>query len=929
MPKRKQRKLSRKAVPRQRSEERLLIEEVSAVNAASEKAWHKMTASDVLAVFDSSSEGISQGESVARLKEHGPNEIREAPRATAAELFIAQFRSLLVVILIIALLIAAVLGEVFDAVVIFAIVILNALLGFSQEWKAEKALDALKKLAAPKAKVIRGGAAAIVNATELVPGDIVLLSEGDRVPADCRLVEQLNLKCDESVLTGESTPVTKSEKTLKKEAIVAERQNMIFAGTTAVYGHCKAVVTGTGMDTEFGKIAAGLAAEEEPTPLQIKLNTLGKQLGEIVLVIAGIIFIAGFLAGVPAIAMFLTAVALAVAAIPEGLPAVVTISLAQGVHKMAAKNAIVRRLASVETLGAATYICSDKTGTMTLNEMTVRKLYVDGKTLDVTGEGYNGRGKFYFEGKEVDITKLDDAKLLLASGLLCNDSLTDAGIIGDPTEAALVVSAKKAGFEDLRRQYQRTDELPFDSKRKMMSVSVTVGKKNVMYTKGALEAVLAKCTHIIRNGQIQRLTSDDRDRIIAINRQFAQGALRVLAFAVKKNVKEARLAEEGLTFIGMQGMSDLPRPEVKDAIRKCRLAGINVVMITGDHRDTAVAIAKELGLVDSEEGVLTGEQLDRIGEAQFDGVVEKVRVYARVSPDHKVRITEALKKKGHIVAMTGDGINDAPALKKADIGIAMGVTGTDVTREAADLILTDDNFATIVSAVEEGRNIFTNISKFIRYLLSANMGEVLAIFAAMMLSLFFQNAALLLLLPVQILWMNLVTDGLPAVALSAEPAEPGVMARKPKDPHEPIMGRKNFAYIFGVAVLMAIGSVGLFFLKSGQIAVAQTVAFTALVFFQMAIAYSVRSEKPVWKANVLGNKKLMLAVASSIALQLIIIYVAALNPAFKTAPLDALLLVEIVAATLVLFAILEAAKLVSAYKKQKGKMKVTTEGFSE
>lgn len=911
---------------REKAEARQIEKEVSAVNAAAGKKWHLLTKEDAFSVFDSSAAGISQGEALARLREKGPNVIEEAGRVSAFSLLLDQFRSLLVIILIIATFISAALGEILDAGIILIIVILNAFLGFTQEWKAERSLEALKRLAAPRAKVIRDGMVSVISSTELVPGDVILLEEGDRVPADCRIVEQLNLKIDESALTGESTPVAKSERVLKADAPVAERQNMAFSGTTVVYGHCKALVVATGMETEFGRIAKSLATEEEPTPMQIKMNALGKELGKITLAVAAIIFIAGYLAGAGPVLMFLTAVSLAVAAIPEGLPAIVTISLARGVQKMAARNAIVRRLAAVESLGAATVICSDKTGTMTKNEMTVRRLYVDGKDIEVTGEGYSGRGKFYWEGKEIDATRLDDVKLLLGAGMLCNDAMADGGIVGDPTEAALIVSAKKAGIPDLRKEYPRLEEIPFDSRRKMMSVSVSIGSRKVTYSKGALEAVLEKCTHVLRGGKVQKLTSEDRENILAINRAYASKALRVLAFAVKKTAKDVKLTESGLTFIGLQGMSDPPRPETKDAIARCRLAGIKVVMITGDHRDTAVAIAKELGMLSEDPGaVATGQDLDRMSDDQLESSAEKIEVYARVTPEHKVRIAEALKKRGHIVAMTGDGINDAPALKKADIGVAMGISGTDVAREASDIILTDDNFSTIVAAVEEGRGIFDNVLKFIRYLLSCNMGEVLAIFAAMMASLALQNAAFLLLIPAQILWMNLVTDGLPALALGAEPHERGIMARKPRDPAEPILGRKNLLYILGVAVMMAFGAVGLFFLNAGT--AAQTVAFTSLVFYQMAVAYSARSNDPLWKVGWTTNGKLLLAIASSIVLQLLIIFLPPLNPAFKTVPLSGMQWLEIVATSLAIFAVLETAKVLGRRRAEKPKLRVDVEGF--
>ena len=894
--------------------------------------FYNKSAESVLQELGSQTNGLTAIDAAERLARYGANEIVEKVRRPAWVMFLLQFRSILILILLVATVIAALLGEFVDAAVIFAIVILNALLSFRHEWKAEHALHALKQLAAPKAEVIRDGLASITPVSEIVPGDIISLKVGDKVPADCRIIKHMNLKTDEAVLTGESTPVSKVVNALKGARHIADQINMVFAGTTVVYGHGHAVVTATGMITEFGRIARALQMPEEPTPLQRKLDTLGKQLGALVVIAAFLIFGAGFGIGVQPLEMFLVAIALAVAAVPEALPAVATVTLAGGVMTMAKHNAIVRRLGSVETLGSTTVICSDKTGTMTANEMTVRKLYVPKRIIDISGEGYGSEGKFTEDGKPVDVKLNQDLKLLISAGEMCNDAALNEQAIGDPTEVALLVVARKAGFEDLRTAYPRIAEKPFDSKRKMMSVVCQVGRKRIAYSKGAVESVLAQCTHMIRDGKQRRITEEDSRRILNVNSYFAKHALRVLAFAVK-NMKNSRQIESGLTFVGLQGMIDPPRAEVKEAVDKCKAAGIKVVMITGDHRDTALAVAKELNLISNEhdaDEVLTGAELDEINDDEFAQRVTNIKVYARVSPEHKVRILKAWRDRGEIVAMTGDGVNDAPALKQADIGIAMGMTGTDVTREAADMILTDDNFATIVKAVEHGRSIFDNISKAIRYLLSCNLGEVFAVFVAMMVAFIWFKEALLIMLPVQILWMNIVSDSLPALALGVEKPEKDIMKRPPRNPQEQILTRSTLGWMTFVGILMTIGAVGAFFWELGytELAAAQTLAFTLLILFQKAVAISARSERFIHKIGFLTNPHLLAAIAVTFVLQVAIVELPVFNPIFKTNPMPLEMWAFAIALTVTFFVLLEIAKLVWQRASAR-KLRVRAEGWQD
>ncbi len=860
--------------------------------------WHRLEINEVYTKLSTSEQGLNDKEAEKRLQQYGYNELKEKKKVTSLQLFINQFKNFLIFILIIAMLVSLFLGEIIDAVAIGTILMLNAFFGFYQERKAEHALEALKKIAAPKAKVVRAGQTKFLPARELVPGDIILLEVGDKVPADARIVEELNFKIDESVLTGESIAVKKTAVKVSKDAI-PDRKNIAFSGTTVVYGHCKAVVIATAMETEFGKIAKVLQEAEEMTPLQKRLESLGKQLGIVILAITAIVFLAGYFHGIKPEVMFLVAVTLAVAAIPEGLPAVVTITLSIGLLRMAKKNAIIRKLSAAEALGSTTVICTDKTGTLTVNQMTVRKLYIGENVIEITGEGYETTGRFVLGGKDV---MNDDIKTLLKIGNLCNNAALDKESVGDPTEIALLVSARKAGFSDLRKKYRKLDEIPFESERKMMSVLYeNDGKEGkAMYAKGAVEEILKRCEFVYKNGKKERLTVKDRKEIMEINSKFALSSLRVLAFAMKGLGK---FEENDLTFVGLQGMIDPPRPEVKEAIKKCKDAGIKVVMITGDHKDTAVTIAREIGIHDKGK-VLIGEELEKISDTEFLAIVDDVNVYARVSPEHKVKITNALKKKGHIVAMTGDGVNDAPALKKADVGIAMGVTGTDVTKESSDMILTDDNFATIVSAVEEGRTIYDNIKKFVIYLLSANMGEIMTIFTAIMLNL------PLPLLPLQILWMNLITDGLPALALGVEVPEPDIMKRKPRDPREKILNRSTLTYVVLVGFIYVIGTLGLFYLELANETKARTMAFTVIIMFEMFHALAIRSYMPIYKIGFFSNKKLIIAIASSVALQAMVIYVPFFNVIFDTVPLSAMDWVKIVLVSSSIFFILEAHKLI-------------------
>jgi len=866
-------------------------------------AWHSQEASEVAAKFDTHPQrGLTAEEAAQRLARYGPNQLREVPRPGFWRMLLDQFNNFLVLILIAASLVSFLLGDYIEAIAILAIVILNAILGVVQESKAEEALAALKKMTAPEAQVIRDGHRQTIPAREVVPGDIVLLESGNYVPADVRLVESVNLQIDEASLTGESVPVRKrAEVVLDREIPLGDRGNSAHMGTLVTYGRGRGVVFATGMHTQIGLIAEMIQSyEEEPTPLQVKLNQLGRWLGVIALSLCGVIFLVGLLRGVQWLEMFLVAVSLAIAAVPEGLPAVVTICLALGMQRMIKRHALLRKLAAVESLGSATIICADKTGTMTQNQMVVVRLWADDSILTVTGEGYHPEGDFRRDGQPVDLEEYPGAKLLLRGALLCNDAYLETSgldtqrtyrLVGDPTEGALVVAAAKAGLwkEEVEEVQPRLAEIPFEAERKRMSTIHPDPKTKgyVAYIKGAPDVVLQLCNRIYIRGREEPLSPKKREDIIQVNASLASQALRLLGVAYRplKELPEEHQAgqvEEDLVFVGLLGMIDPPRPEVREAIALARRAGIRTVMITGDYPNTAMAIAKELELFHKDGGLLTGAGLDRLDEAEFAHRVEEFDIYARVSPQHKVRIVEALKENGHVVAMTGDGANDAPALKRADIGVAMGITGTDVSKETADMVLTDDNYASIVAAVEEGRIIYSNIRKFIFFLLSCNVAEILVIFLAMM------AGWPLPLTAIQLLVLNLITDGAPALALGLEKGDPDIMERPPRPPKEPVINRDM---VWGIAVQsIAKPATTLIAFRLGlhwfpdNLHAAQTMAFATLSFSELLRAYTSRSERfSIFAIGPFSNRYMQWAVATSFAILLAIIYVPFLDPIFDTA----------------------------------------------
>ena len=863
----------------------------------------------------------------SRLSEYGPNQLEERKGRTPFKIFISQFNDFMIWILIAAAFISGVLiREVTDAIVILVILVINSVLGFVQEYRAEQALQALKELASPSALVIRAGREKSIYSKNLVPGDIVKISAGDLVPADCRIAKQVNLQADESILTGESEPVTKTTAIIETQRLpLGDKKNLLFSGTTIVKGRCTAVVTGTGQYTEIGKIASMVQEEEDMTPLQVELKTVSKRIGIICIAISAIVFAAGILKGNSVAQMLLVAVALAVAAIPEGLPAIVTVALALGVQRMAKNNAIVRRLSSVETLGGVSVICTDKTGTLTENKMMVRKIYTGldpvteyddyiekyGKTCG-SSDGDNKKDIFPSPVKPDSGLAL---KLLLNNAVLCNDAYyldkEQCLIAGDPTEAALIELADSYSLDkdNMEDRYKRVMEEPFDSIRKMMTTinkadpDDSSGHDHILFSKGAPEVIMEKCTKIIKDGQIKDMSDSDRDRIIDNNSLLAGKAMRNLAFAFKYlNELPAEdgisKEEKGLVYLGMVGMIDPPRPEVYDAIAKCKKANIKVIMVTGDHKITATAIGTELGLLDLGGRVIDGMEFDSMTEAELEEQIEGIRIFARVSPSNKVDIVDALKKKQHIVAMTGDGINDAPSLKKADIGVAMGIVGTDVSKESSDMILTDDNFATIVKAIRQGRVIYDNLKKFILFLLSCNISEVLIMFVSIVVGdyIFFlitgQRGFLYIpLLPVQILWMNLITDGLPAMALGIDPPEKNIMERKAVKKKEPILSSRRLLQVGWQGLVMTLGALFIYFsapiLFSDQSHISQTMVFTTLVITQLLHTYNFRFEdRGIFRKDIFGNKYLNLAVVVSILLQVAIIYIPWFQDIFETTSLS-------------------------------------------
>ncbi|MFC1768547.1 calcium-translocating P-type ATPase, SERCA-type [Nanoarchaeota archaeon] len=842
------------------------------------KTAHSLESSEVLKQLNSSLEkGLNQHEVDERIIKYGVNEIKEEKPVSPIQIFIRQFKSVVIWILIVATIISAFLKEYVDAIVILVILVLIAILGFVQEYRAERAIAALKKLASLKAKVLRDGQKKQIDAKELVPGDIIFLEVGDKVPADARLLESFNIQTQEAALTGESHPIPKQIKKLAEKLALADKSNMVFSSTIIVSGRAKAIITDTGMNSEIGKIATMIQeVKQELTPLQKKMDQLGKVLGIITLIVAFIVFGAGLLAHKASmLEMLIVAVSLAVAAIPEGLPAVVTISLAIGTKRMLHRNALIRRLPSVETLGSTTVICTDKTGTLTMNEMTVKKIFANNKIFEVSGAGYETKGEFLTDGKRTDTKELD---LILHIGALNNDAeLKEGKIIGDPTEGSLIVSAKKAGMnvEDLHANYPRIDEIGFTSERKMMTTIHKHQKTKVAFVKGAVEVVLNHCEYIDINGKVKKLTPEDKKKILDTNTKFANDALRVLGFAYKIIVNSE--PEKKLIFVGLQGMIDPPRPEVKIALEKCKQAGIRVIMITGDNEVTAKAVAKEIGLSGDS---INGQKLDEIQD--IDKTVEKISIYARVNPEHKIKIVNALRKQDQVVAMTGDGVNDAPALKKADIGVAMGITGTDVSKEASDMILTDDNFSSIVNAVEEGRGVYDNIRKFFSFLISGNIGEVLIIFLAIVFGWDLPLTA------TQILMINLVTDGLPALALSADPFEPNAMSRKPRKLKEPIYrGLRPYLIYYPIAMIIVALSVFVYMSNTGDLLKAQTATFLTIAMFELYQGFACRSTLyPSIKIGLFKNKWLVLAIVSSFLIILGSIYLPFLNKFLDMAPLS-------------------------------------------
>ena len=839
--------------------------------------------------------GLNSKEAQRRLEKYGYNEIKRNKKTSPFKIFFSQFNDLIIWILIGATAISGFMGEKADAVTIFIIVIINAVLGFIQEYKTERSLEALNELSAPTAKVIRDGRVKIIKAREIVVGDIIEIEAGDRIPADCIIANGDSIQSDESILTGESVPV---DKKIYKSSEKKENSYSVYMGCSITHGRGKGRVIAIGMDTEMGKIANMLQSiETTQTPLQHKLENMGKILVLGCIIICAVVTALGILRGEDAYKMFLIGVSLAVAAIPEGLPAIVTVSLAIGVQRMMNNNALVRKLPAVETLGCTNIICSDKTGTLTQNKMTVKKLYINDKYCDVSGDGYDIEGNVTLGSVKLNIRNDKNIRKMAECCAICNNALipgesrksnmqneTGTSYMGDPTEIALLVMASKMGIfkDEIMKKTKVIKENPFDSERKMMSVLCEYDNGRYLFVKGAIESLLNRCTNILINGKEVKLTRELSNEIIKTNNQMAKSALRVISCSYKKfDTMTNSISEDNLTFIGLIGMIDPPRKEARDAIIECKVAGIIPIMITGDHKLTAQAIAEELKMISGDEIILTGDELDKMNDTQFEKIIDKVRVFARVNPSHKYRIVKALKNKNMIVAMTGDGVNDAPAIKEADIGVAMGISGTDVTKEASSMVLLDDNFATIVAAVREGRVIYDNIRKFIRYLLSCNIGEVLTMFVASLLNLPIP------LLPIQILLVNLATDGLPAMALSLEPGEKDIMMKNPRRKDESIFSNGLWPKIIlrgiliGLCTIVSFAMTLVFF--DGNLRLGRTVALCTLVMSQLFHVFECKSERhSVFQVGLLNNIYLVLAVISSTIMLILTIYNPWLQSIFKT-----------------------------------------------
>ena len=883
------------------------------------RAWHALDVDEVALILDvDPARGLDPAEARRRLSEHGPNRIRRTGKDPWYRVLARQFVDVLIFILLVAAAISVAVGEIADAVTIMVIVVLNGILGFVQEWRAQEALAALQSMLSPACTVVRDGEETRIDSTDLVPGDVVVLQIGDRVPADLRLVEALNLKVDESALTGESASVHKDVAAVAEDAPLAVRSSMVWMGTSITNGRARGIVVATGMETQFGRIAAMTqSVGNETTPLQRKLAVLGRQLGAVSVGISILVAVVGMLAGKPALEMFLTGVSLAVAVVPEGLPAVVTITLALGVRAMARRRALLRRLQAAESLGSATVICTDKTGTLTQNQMTVTRIWLPAGPVEVTGSGYDPAGHFEADGERVDYHRRPDLLALLETGLECNHARvrrTDRGWeeIGEPTEAALVVAAYKAWLSP-QEHAETVSEFSFNSARKRMTVIIHGAGATIAHVKGAPEVILARCSRILDGETERELTDEDRAGFTAAYRKMADSGLRTLALARRQLPDEVTLdadeVEADLTLLGVVGIIDPPRPEVHEALAKARRAGIRTYMITGDAPGTALAIARMVGM--EANRALTGPEIDRLDDEALTRALEDPVLFARTAPEHKLRIVRALQARGETVAMTGDGVNDAPALKQADVGVAMGLRGTDVARAAADMVLTDDNFASIVGAVEEGRRQYDNIEKFVRYLLSSNTGEVVAVLFNIM------SNGPLILLPVQILWMNLVTDGMTAVALGMEPGGDDLMERPPRDTRAPILDARAAALILALGSYIGLMTLALFRYRLGdgtsaELLKAQTMAFVGIVIVEKMNVFNFRSlTEPLSRIGFLTNPWLLGAWSITVGLQVCAVYVPFLQNALHTVALGWIDWLLIAAVALPVFVVTEAVKIIS------------------
>lgn len=900
---------------------------------SADTAYYSMTPEQAVKAVGGSADGLTVEEAASRLLRHGLNELKKADRPSAFAIFISQFKQVLMILLLFAIALSLFLREYTEAIGMSVIVLLSATLGFVQEYRAEKAIEALEKLTAPSAIVLRRSdkgkngrneTEMKIPSKEVVPGDIILLEAGDIVPADARIISAESLKIDESSLTGESVASEKNSIAIKQHIQISDQKNMIFAGTIVTYGKGIAVVVETAMKTEIGKIAESISkTEESSTPLQVKFDKMTKQIGMVITVLIVVVFILGLMKKEASITdLLIFSLSLAVAAVPSALPAIVTIGLSIGAKILAQKNMLVRNLSAAESLGSVSYICTDKTGTLTKNEMTVAKIYVNGMELDVSGTGYSPEGKISDNNDGVSgisgvsaVSVEHELEVLATIAGLCNSAqlYEEQGkwkIIGDPTEGALITLSHKAGIDEekLEKKYEKIGELPFDSDRKRMSVICynKKGKETIAFVKGAPELLLHLCTKVLIGGKEKKLDAEQRKSIIAKNSDMARNSLRVIGFAYKKmkgsEKHKIEAVEKELVFVGLAGMNDPPRPEVKDAIAQCKQAGIGVMMITGDHPETAEAVARQIGLFETGDIVLTGFDVEKMSEKELESKIENVRIIARALPLQKLKVIDALKKKGKLVAMTGDGVNDAPALKKADIGVSMGITGSEVSKEVSKAVLADDNFATIVNAVEEGRNIYDKIIKSTKYLLSCNIGEIITVMTAIILGM------PLPLLPLQILLMNLITDGVPAMGLGLEESEKGIMQRpaRPKD-ENPLSGKTLFV-ILTFGTVMAIGTLWLFRLYLPNLAKAQTIAFTTLVMFEMFAVVSCRSFRAFTKLSLWSNKWLCAGVVTSILVQIAVIYTKPLQIIFGTVPITGNDWLRIIAVSSIGFFVMEAIK---------------------